>query len=1171
MSIASPPRLKPSRPAIDPAAARQQLDEQLRLTRERAIRQRIATAVCRLMVLAALALGVIAVADYFLELATTWRALGLLAILVGFIAASIRAWRQISAYSLTQAARDAEARAAQFGQRLRTTLDYDDEPRAHPAHASTGLLEALHTETYQVAQQADWDAMVDGRPLLKAVMLGAGCAVVWFVALLVSPEFRLATGRALLLPLQYTTVTYAPQTSTIKFGESVTIDADVSGRPISSAQVRYRPAGSQEEWTTVDLLPADAAPASESEEEGEPVRLHGALLTSLAKLERDLEFEVLAGPLPLPPGSIRVLQPLKLEKPSARIIPPQYTRKEEETVAELNLKVLEGSSVELTLTLNREAGEGYLTAKASDEKSKAQPPIPFTIDGPVLRATLADLRKSTSFNITAKAVDGIELTPLELNIKVKLDRPPNLQFIQPPEELSVTATTDVPMIVEAGDDLGLHKVGILYQVGDGEMKPLYEDDAAGSAEPFQGSTVLMLEDEKLSYQDAVTYYGYAEDNYFGKPRRVTTPLRFIDIRPYKMAFTLSEGGGSCNGCSVTLEELIMRQRQQLAMAFAAQQQTTVAPELLAKFAEGEADLLAKTEEFLEGLVALAGPIPILDEAAADMETAVEALKAEQLEEGVTAEQQALAKLIKGRENVRKKINQSPSQSQCQKFDREQKQKLRLPEKKQQDEQQKQAEARKKLNDLAQRERKWSQQASQSCQNPSSSQSSKPSQSQSQSQSQSESSSSPSSSQPMGEPMPMQTAAEKAEQREAAAKAQQEMLAELESLKQQIAQLGKKSDAAQQQAEQAGESMKKGLEELKKQDGDAAAKAGERSADELEQLAAHLAAMNAKDVGQRLEQAQQLAQQLAAGEQKIEKELGGGKKEETHKPGGEGQQGEKQGDKGDKPGDQTGNEQGNKPGGEKPGDEEGKGEEGKGEGKNGPGGKSSKELAAKQKGLATQGKLLEEQLEALRRDAAAEPGNLGQKLAQSLSENPPEEITAAMEQAAEDLKANRRQQAGRGVSQSRERLEELGRALGGTRSELTQPQLQELMKLEEQLAQLRERAKQAGGKLDAASEEKWQQLAAKIEALSDGDKRLAKAVDRLRASEFRREGQPLPPGVYPEMELLDAPSLNEVAKALQTKIQEAILAAAIMDADQPVPTQYKELVEKYYKALSDDLR
>jgi hypothetical protein len=47
--------------------------------------------------------------------------------------------------------------------------------------------------------------------------------------------------------------------------------------------------------------------------------------------------------------------------------------------------------------------------------------------------------------------------------------------------------------------------------------------------------------------------------------------------------------------------------------------------------------------------------------------------------------------------------------------------------------------------------------------------------------------------------------------------------------------------------------------------------------------------------------------------------------------------------------------------------------------------------------------------------------------------------------------------------------------------------------------------------------------------------------------------------------------REIARVLQTKIQEAILAGALLDSDQPVPPEYKPLVEKYYKTLSDDLR
>jgi len=80
-------------------------------------------------------------------------------------------------------------------------------------------------------------------------------------------------------------------------------------------------------------------------------------------------------------------------------------------------------------------------------------------------------------------------------------------------------------------------------------------------------------------------------------------------------------------------------------------------------------------------------------------------------------------------------------------------------------------------------------------------------------------------------------------------------------------------------------MEQGLKELDKQDAVAAAKEGERSAEQLERLADHLAAMNARDFGQRLDQAQKLArnwpnkqQSLAQSQQSGSAKSDGGKNE-----------------------------------------------------------------------------------------------------------------------------------------------------------------------------------------------------------------------------------------------------------------------------------------------------
>jgi len=1219
--------------AVARDAAVHELQERLRDTQQSVVRQRLAAGLFWMGVAFAVALAVAAAADFFGELATPWRAVWLVSVLGALTAASLRGWsRWIAKYTLSRAAADAEVHVTQFGQRLRTTLDYEQEaPR--PAEASQTLLSALHKDTWQLAQKTNWNDVVDGRPVFVAFAVAAGVALCWSIALLGSADFRIAAGRALLLPLEYTTVTYSPQTQIVRIGESAEIKAEVAGRPIASAQLRYRPAGSHEEWQTVGLVPAEGTEVAEPAEKSP--QLHGELVAKLDNLEHDLEFEVLAGPRALPAGSIQVLQPLTLETVETRIIPPSYTGRKSETVKTLDLKVLEGSTVELQLELNRPAAEARLVRidkeaapkHAADAKEAAAAgkdgtewvEAPFAMEGNMIRGTLTDLRKGASYTITAKAADGMELEPQRLNIRVQLDRKPEVKFVQPPEELVVTPTTEVPMIVEAGDDIGLFKVGILFQVGAGEMQTLWEQDAEGSDEPLRMSPVLMLEDLQVTYRKAITYYAYAEDNYFGQPRRTMTPLRFIDIRPYQMAFQICEGGSCCSGCSLTLEELIARQRQNLGLSFVAQEQEPPEKELIARLTTAQTELLQATREFEEGMRERAGLIPALARAVENMEQAVAAFEAERLPPAIIAEEEALADLIRTRENVRQKLSQSSKcASACRKFDREQRQKLRMPEKKQEDKEQQVADLRQKLEDLAKRERKWSEECKQ-CNSSSSSGKSGSSSKKSQSQSEIQKSSSDKQSDQQ------QSAAQKQDAKDASsqekegdskdqnqqesktpssteiASAQEKMRAELAELRERLEKLKAAGQAAQEQARQADESMEQGLEQLKNQNGEEAAKEGERSADQLDRLAEHLAAMNARDFGQRLDQAQKLARQLVSREESLEKQLGGGKSKA-----GKGQK-----TSADESGNESAGTEGESPD-QKDGESSASGKKKNGKGTSPseqPGASANgKELARDQRALAGETDLLADQLEVLERDAATERGGMKGRLGTVQKENPPRDIAGEMRQAADDLQSSRNVQAGRGMSQARERLEELSRSLAEVRGEYAQPQLEELVALEEQLAKLIEaarRAREKDGEVSTAKQ-KWGELEERLDGLAARDKRLAEALREVRDAEAGKEaaqgqpakpgekqasgksapkpgdrlkpapfvpngGQPVPPGHYSWLELGDFAGIRQVSKALQARIQEAILAGALMDSDQPVPPEYKELVEKYYRALSDDLR
>ena len=125
---------------------------------------------------AAMAVGMIclalcATADLFLELATVWRAawvMGVAVVLTAVIAMGCRRW--IVAYTLSDTAADAERRLRQFGQRLRTTLDYDQQI-PEPAAASPSLLASLHNDTRKLAEETEWSDAVDSRPLFRSLVV----------------------------------------------------------------------------------------------------------------------------------------------------------------------------------------------------------------------------------------------------------------------------------------------------------------------------------------------------------------------------------------------------------------------------------------------------------------------------------------------------------------------------------------------------------------------------------------------------------------------------------------------------------------------------------------------------------------------------------------------------------------------------------------------------------------------------------------------------------------------------------------------------------------------------------------------------------------------------------------------------------------------------------------
>ncbi len=538
-----PPPPAPERRAGTHDAAGE-LTPRLEAARRLIVLQRVFMTTCFAASAALVLLETMAAVDYAWmvssSLRATWLALVVAGGGVGTIGWLVRWARQ---YRTADTAVAVEHQRPEYGQRLRTALDYED-PFAEPAPANPALVRALHTETAHVARAEDFQQVAESMPLLLAIGALAAAIAVCIIGLISGGEQRTAAGRTLLLPWEYTTVTFSPDEATVKQGDSVGVTVNVQGRSVSSARLLYRPAASRADWSELSLLPPNVAA------DGATHDLRGELAATIADCQQDLEFQVVAGPRDLPFGRIRVLQPLVMAGFQAHITSPEYTGREEKTVDTPDLKVMEGSDIAFELRLNRRAAEAELKpvmkggSGIQTTPAMKLSPLSLRVVESGVRGQLADLRHSATFDMTARAADGMTMSPVRLNIRVQPDGKPQIRFVQPPEELEVTPTTEVSLAIEAADDLGLHRVGIACQVADGPMQTLWEQDFVGGTKPILASPSLLLEDYEVTFHDGVTYYAFAEDHYFGQPRRTSTPLRFVDIRPYKRSYQMLDTGGT---------------------------------------------------------------------------------------------------------------------------------------------------------------------------------------------------------------------------------------------------------------------------------------------------------------------------------------------------------------------------------------------------------------------------------------------------------------------------------------------------------------------------------------------------------------------------------------------------------------------------------------------------
>jgi hypothetical protein len=622
------------------------------------------------MVAAAL-VGLAAAADYVYELPWLARA-GLLVVGVTLGGGLAARWivRPALAWNRARVAAELEGLFPRLGQRVRTAEQHGPRPEEELLRdgVSPTLVAALEEETAEKAKPLPFQAALPVRPLLLPGALALGGIALLVCFALYHPEWRTALSRTMLATTPYTTLTATSSETAVDEGSAVTIEATLSGRAREAVVLHFREAG-DEDWQQEAMDPAE-----------------DEFTCRLAKLRTTMEFFVAAGPERTAVQQIVVRHPLKITSTKVEVTAPAYTGVALAMHDSGSFAAIQGSTAGIRFELDRAPVNAALIVKNPARPKEPPQRINMKVEDRSISAQVP-LAADLEYAVEARDRDDMALVSNRHRVRVIADQPPTVYFEEPSESIEVHTLAEVLMRARARDDFGITKIGIVFQVNNEEERTLIVQDVK---QPHQrealAEQVLMLEQFLLTQKDCVAYYAFAEDNHPDSPRRATTDLRFIDIRPFQRTYRLLDTPEAMPGPQrdlIFLDEVIARQRFNLNQTIRLGTRATVRIDLVEveRVAAFENKLATQTHNLADFLAGLGvDGAAILKQAEEAMLSAVDSLQAGKFSTGIDQERDALRYLMEARNTVQQALQKQPRavRAQARAFDRLQRQKLRRP-------------------------------------------------------------------------------------------------------------------------------------------------------------------------------------------------------------------------------------------------------------------------------------------------------------------------------------------------------------------------------------------------------------------------------------------------------------------------------------------------------------
>ncbi|HKX00726.1 MAG TPA: hypothetical protein VJN43_23495 [Bryobacteraceae bacterium] len=410
-----------------------------------------------------------------------------------------------------RAARQAEEKCPEFGQRLLTFAELAEQPAP--------FLELLASDTLSVARDAEPERVASKNRILSFASAGAVSAAV-LLWLGISGTGFLGYGTQLLwgaIPhdqVPFYEIQVQPGNHTIRRKSDQLVTARLRG--FQSGRVRVLAKfQSSSKWEEAPMHPQAGGPGFEFLFAGVP---------------EPVDYYVEAAGVRSAQYRLNVIDLPEVKKLRVTYHYPAWSALKN-TVEDPggDLRAVEGTEAEVKVETDRPLSNGSLVL---DDGSK------FDLHDGVARIPM---QKDGAYHVATTEHGEMVRLSNDYFIDVQKTTPPTLRIVRPGRDAKVSPIEEVTISVEAQDDFALKGVDLHYSVNGAKEKTVALGGASGKT--AQDSTTLYLEDYKLVPGDVISVYATARDALAVS----RSDMYFIEAQPFEREYSQSQQMGGAGG------------------------------------------------------------------------------------------------------------------------------------------------------------------------------------------------------------------------------------------------------------------------------------------------------------------------------------------------------------------------------------------------------------------------------------------------------------------------------------------------------------------------------------------------------------------------------------------------------------------------------------------------